>query len=132
MQTASFVVLFPGKEGQKPSMRFDIGRTRVGAFAPKMSVDFLKQNFVRKVKAETGTVFYQSKGELLVTHGEVRRGSKNPEALFVSVTEVTELPPLTNADLDAAFAEVDPPKPKPEDPETAETAETTDNGDRPF
>lgn len=127
MQTASFVVLFPGKEGQKPSMRFDIGQVRVGAFAPKMSVDFLKQNFVRKVKAETGTVFYQSKGELLVTHGEVRRGSKNPEALFVSVTEVAELPPLTNADLDAAFAEIDPPKPQPEEPANPDTAESAES-----
>ena len=129
MQTASFVVLFPGKEGQKPSMRFDIGSVRVGAFAPKMSVDFLKQNFARKVKAETGTVFYQSKGELLISHGEVRRGSKNPEALFVSVTEVAELPPLSNKDLDEAFAEVDPPKPQPEEPANPDAAEKADPAD---
>lgn len=130
MQTASFVVVFPGKNGQKPSMRFDIGSVRVGAFAPKMSVDFLKQNFTRKVKAETGTIFFQSKGELLITHGDIRKGTKNPAQMFASVTSVAELPPLTNADLDAAFAESD--KPKHEEPEVEAEAKAEDKAETEF
>lgn len=124
-QTASFVVIFPAKQNQSPSMRFDFGGSRIGAFCPKLSVDFLRNNFVRKVKPETGTVFFQSKHELLVTHSDIRRGTKNPQQLFTSVIGITELPPLTNADLDAAFAEADKPAPaEPETPESGESAES--------
>lgn len=126
-KTASFVTLFPGKDGKAPAIKFDIGTTRVGAFAPKMTTDFLKANFVRRLKAETGNIYYQSKGELLVTHGDIRKGTKNPKQLFVSVTAIEELPPLTNADLDAAFAEPES-TPKHEEPETP----AEDTGDKPF
>lgn len=126
-KTASFIVLFPGKDGKAPSVRFDIGQTRVGAFCPKLTSDFLRANFTRKVKQETGNVFFQSKSELLVTHGDVRKGTKNPNQLFVSVTAIEALPPLSNADLDAAFAEPES-TPKHEEPETP----AEDTGDKPF